>query len=82
MKLEERINMYVCMYEMPVLPYSKHKNKYCGRVSTILSLKTGAYFIISSADDSLFLTGPRFMFKYAKWMVEIALCQDHRAPSN
>jgi len=26
-----------------------------------LSLKRGAYFIISSADDSLFLTSPRFM---------------------
>jgi hypothetical protein len=27
-----------------------------------LSLKRWAYFIISSADDSLFLTSPRFMF--------------------
>jgi hypothetical protein len=38
-----------------------------------LSLKSWAYFIISSADNSLFLTSPRFMFKYAKWMVEFAL---------
>jgi hypothetical protein len=57
------------------------------RTSTVtvylqLSLKRGAHFIISSADDSLFLTSPRFMFKYVKWMVEFALRQEQRAPSN
>jgi len=55
------------------------------RTSTVavylqLSLKRGAYFIITFADDSLFLTSPSFMFKYAKWMVEFALRQDKRAP--
>lgn len=57
------------------------------RTSTVavylqLQLKRGVYFIISSADDSLFLTSPRFMLKYVKWMVEFALRQEQRAPSN
>jgi hypothetical protein len=31
-------------YEMPVLPYSKHKNKYCGCISIIITEERGLLY--------------------------------------
>jgi len=66
-------------YEMPMLPYSKHKNKYCGCIYTIITEERGLLY--NQLCRQQFISY-HSKVKYAKWKVEFALRWDKRAPSN